>query len=54
MSPSKVKVGQSVQRGGEPQLVPDELRDWIERVIVPILVNEFIRAKGLQKEAKDG
>jgi len=54
MSRSKVKVGQAVPRGGEPQLIPDDLRGWIERVIVPILVKEFIRVQGLQREAKDG
>ena len=50
----QVRVGQAVQRGGEPHLISDDLRGWIERVIVPILVQEFIRARGLQKEAKDG
>lgn len=35
-------------------LVSDHLRGWIERVIVPILVKEFVRAKGLQKEDNDG
>jgi hypothetical protein len=54
MPRSQVKIGQAVQRDGEPQPIPDDLRGWIERVIVPILVEEFIRAKGLQKEAKDG
>jgi len=54
MPRSQVKIGQAVHRDGEPQLLPDDLRGWIERVIVPILVQEFIRAKGLQKAAKDG
>jgi hypothetical protein len=54
MSPSKAKVERGVQRDGEPQLIPDDLRGWIEQVIVPILVQEFIRAQGLRKEAKDG
>jgi hypothetical protein len=54
MPRSQVKVGQGVQRGVESQLIPDDLRGWIERVIVPILVKEFIRARGLQKEGKDG
>ena len=54
MSRSKVKVGRGVQHGGEPHLIPDDLRGWIERVIVPILVQEFIRAQSLQREAKDG
>ena len=34
--------------------VCDELRSWIDRVIVPILVREFIRTKNLQKEPNDG
>ena len=51
---SKIKIERDIQRGGEPQLIPDDLRGWIERVIVPILVQEFIRADGLQREGKDG
>ena len=54
MAPSKVQIGQVAQRNGEPQLISDDLRGWIDRVIVPILVKEFTRAKGLQKEANDG
>jgi len=54
MPRSQVKIGQGVHRDGEPQIIPDDLRGWIERVIVPILVKEFIRTEGLQKEAKDG
>ena len=54
MARSKVQIGQPDQRKVEPQLISNDLRGWIERVIVPILVKEFIRAKGLQKEANDG
>jgi len=54
MSRSKVKGGQAVPRDGKSQLIPDDLHGWIERVIVPILVQEFMRAQGLQKEEKDG
>jgi len=50
----KAKIGRAKQRDSETQLIPDDLRGWIEGVIVPILVKEFIRAKGLQKEVKDG
>jgi hypothetical protein len=50
----QVKIGRADHRDGEPQIIPDDLRGWIERVIVPILVEEFIRGKSLQKEAKDG
>jgi hypothetical protein len=51
---SQVKIGRADHRDGEPQIIPDDLRGWIERVIAPILVKEFIRGKGLQDEAKDG
>ena len=54
MPPSKTKIRQATQRDIEAQLISDDLRGWIEGVIVPILVKEFIRAKGLQKEVKDG
>jgi len=54
MPRSRVKVDHADLRSGEPQLLSDDLRGWIERVIVPILVQEFIRAQSLQKEAKDG
>ena len=54
MARRKVKIGQSGQRNVEPQLISNDLLGWIERVIVPILVKEFIRAKGLQNEANDG
>ena len=31
-----------------------ELRSWIDQVIVPILVSEFLREKGLQRGHADG
>ena len=31
-----------------------ELRGWITRVMVPILVEQFLRQKGLQEEEIDG
>jgi hypothetical protein len=32
----------------------DELRSWIDHVIVPILVQEFAREKNLQGDKSDG
>jgi len=54
MPASKDKVGLAGHRDAEPPIIPDDLRGWIDRVIVPILVQEFIRAKGLQKETQEG
>lgn len=54
MAKTKVQFGQADRQKGEPLLISDDLRGWIDRVIVPILVREFIGAKGLQKEANDG
>ena len=54
MAKSKVQLGQANQQNGEPQPISDDLRGWIDHVIVPILVKEFIRAQVLQKEANDG
>jgi hypothetical protein len=51
---NKSQFGQPASQKGEPLPIPDDLRCWINRVIVPILVQEFIRAKSLQKEANDG
>jgi hypothetical protein len=54
MAKSKGQFGHADRQKGEPLLISDDLRDWIDRVIVPILVQEFIGAKSLQKEANDG
>jgi hypothetical protein len=54
MANSKVQFGQADRRNGEPPLVSDALRGWIEQVIVPILVKEFVRTQGLKKEVNDG
>jgi hypothetical protein len=51
---SKLQLEQADRQKGEPLPVSDDLRGWIERVIVPILVQEFIRVKSLQKEANNG
>jgi hypothetical protein len=32
----------------------DELRRWIDHVIVPILVEQYLREKGLKEERRDG
>jgi hypothetical protein len=34
--------------------VSDELRRWIEQVIVPILVEHYLREKELPQERTDG
>ena len=54
MAKSKVQLGQADRQNGEPQPISADLRNWIDHVIVPILVREFIRAQILQKEANDG
>jgi hypothetical protein len=54
MGNSRVQSGRAEEKKGEPPLIPDDLHNWIDRVVVPILVQEFIRAKSLQKEANDG
>jgi hypothetical protein len=54
MAKSKVQFGQADRQKGEPLLLSADLRGWIDRVVVPILVQQFIGAKGLQKEANDG
>ncbi len=50
----KAKLAPLDSQDSAPSAVSDELRGWIDRVIVPILVKEFIRTKGLQKEANNG
>jgi hypothetical protein len=37
-----------------PDRLGDELRSWIDHVIVPILVREFLREKNLQGGESDG
>jgi len=54
MGKSRVQFGQGEQKKGEPPLISDDLRGWIDRVIVPILVQQFIHSEGLQKEPNDG
>jgi hypothetical protein len=50
----KVQIGPSDQKISDSQLVSDGLRGWVERVVVPILVKEFLREKVLQKEENNG
>lgn len=50
----KTKLGPLDSQDSATPAVGDELRSWIDRVIVPILVREFIRTKYLQKEANNG
>ncbi len=53
----------SSRRNGQPpngsppaptERLGDELRSWIDHVIVPILVQEFLRKKNLQGDKSDG
>ncbi len=37
-----------------PEHVGDELRSWIDHVIVPILVRDLLREKNLQGDESDG
>jgi hypothetical protein len=50
MERSKAQIGHEVERTE----IPVELRGWIDRVIVPILVKEFLRAESLQKGGEHG
>jgi hypothetical protein len=34
--------------------LPDELRRWMDLVIVPILVEQYLREKGAPEEPTDG
>lgn len=38
----------------KPSPLPDELRRWIDLVIVPILVEQYLREKGAPGERTDG
>lgn len=50
----KTKLGPLDSQGSATPALSSELQGWIDRVIVPILVKEFIRTRGLQKEANNG
>lgn len=53
--PRKTVQGGEAKKGNmELRVLSDELRGWIDRVIVPILVKEFLCAEGWQEAEKDG
>jgi hypothetical protein len=53
MERSKAQIGHEVECTDRWE-IPVELRGWIDRVIVPILVKEFLRAESLQKDGEHG
>ena len=44
----------SVESFRKPSLLPDELHRWIDLVIVPILVEQYLREKQAPGERTDG
>ena len=54
MPGKKRQLGQPDSRKDPKEVLGDELRGWIERVIVPILVVQCLREKGLNQEQTDG
>jgi hypothetical protein len=54
MGKSRAQFGQAEGKKDEPLLLSDDLRGWIDRVILPILVQQFIHSEGLQNEPNDG
>ena len=51
---SKSKVVQKEKGSGLSAALSPELRGWITRVMVPILVEQFLQQKSLQAEEIDG
>ena len=51
---SKSKVVQAEKGSRFSAALSPELRGWITRVIVPILVEQFLQQKALQAEEIDG
>ncbi len=50
-----LQLGQPRSRKDQPKAISEELRGWIERVIVPALVTEYLRReKQLPEEGTDG
>jgi hypothetical protein len=39
---------------GAPEVTSNELRDWIDRVIVPILLQQYLEENRLRSEHSDG
>ena len=54
MPGNKDQLGQRRSGKDPKEVVCDELRGWIERVIVPILVEQYLQEKGLKREQTDG
>jgi hypothetical protein len=54
MSRKKHQLGQPDNRKDPKEVLGGELRGWIERVIVPILVEQYLREKGLNQEQTHG
>jgi len=53
MPREKRQLGQTDSQRDLPAAL-GELRGWIERVIVPILVEQYLREKELKREPTDG
>jgi hypothetical protein len=51
---SKSKVVQEEKASRSSAALSPELRGWITRVMVPILVEQFLQQKSLQAEEIDG
>ncbi len=51
---AKAQLGQLSSKDSASPTVSTELRGWIERVIAPILVEQYLREKGLKQEQTDG
>jgi len=51
---SKAKVAQEEKGSHLSAALSPELRGWITRVMVPILVEQFLQQKSLQAEEIDG
>jgi hypothetical protein len=50
----QVKSKTQVDSPRKPSPLPDELRRWVDLVIVPILVEQYLREKGAPEERADG
>lgn len=48
------QLGQPDRPTEPAEVLGDGVRGWIERVIVPILVAQYVREKELQEEQTDG
>jgi hypothetical protein len=54
MPGEKRQLGRPDNRTNPKEVLGGELRGWIESVIVPILVVQYLREKGLKEEKIDG